>query len=215
MKLRLKYWRKRRKLTQEKLSELTGESLSQISRWERTDISKPSAERTKQERIPDSAQILKLATTLGIRPRDLFPDQASVPVVGRVGAGQEIFGIDDHQPGAGFYYVGCPEGLDPEKAVAVEVVGDSMLPIGPGWLVFYTRELSYGPDDVMGELCVIKTRDGQHFIKRLRPGYKPDTFNLISTNAAPLESVALEWAAPIRAVVPKTEILPVGDRSAA
>ena len=219
MKLRLKYWRKRRRFTQEKLSEVTGESLSQISRWERTDISKPRVERTKDERIPDVSQILKLAKVLGIRPRDLFPDQASVAVVGRVCSRQEIFGIEDHEAGAGFYYVGCPDGLDPEKAVAVEVIEDSMLPLGPGWLVFFCRAMEYGPADALSQLldqlCVVKTVDGKYFIKELRRGYESNTFNLISSNAGPMENVSIEWAAPVRRVIPKIEVALISERSVA
>lgn len=76
-----------------------------------------------------------------------------------------------------------------------------MLPIGEGWFLFY-RERG-GESDVLGKLCVIElANDGAQLVKRVRPGYEPGKFNLISTNANPIENVGLAWAAPVLDIKP-------------
>jgi hypothetical protein len=45
--------------------------------------------------------------------------------------------------------------------------------------------------------CVVKTDQGEGFVKKLVNGSNPGTFTLISYNAAPIENVRLIWAAPV------------------
>jgi hypothetical protein len=94
--------------------------------------------------------------------------------------------------------VRCPTGLDPQQTVAVEVEGDSMLPIEEGWLLFYTRNYDGVPVECLGKLCVVQLADeGARYVKRVKLGRKPGVFNLYSTNAREMEDMPLLWAAPV------------------
>ena len=63
-----------------------------------------------------------------------------VPVVGYVGAGSEVFPIDDHAQGDGLELVPHPAGMTNQDMVAARIRGDSMYPMmRDGWLVFYIR----------------------------------------------------------------------------
>lgn len=150
-------------------------------------------------------QAEKLADILQCEIPELTGDivARTVPVVGYVGAGAEIFPIDDHEKGQGLRHVRCPAGLDPEKTLAAEVRGDSMFPISDGWLLFFSRSHEGVPFDAVGEMCVVKLADdGPTLVKHLRRGYARGRFNLISTNAPPREDVALDWATRVRAYLP-------------
>ncbi len=190
MELRIKHWRKQRGLSQEELGAKAGFSKSQISRWE------------KNDRTPNVAQFQTIADALEIPVRTLFPLGKLVPVVGYVGAGHKVFSEDAYAKGEGIYKTQCPDELDPNVTVALEVKGDSMLPIQDGWIIFYSRRNNFGQIDVINKLCVVKTNDGDMFIKRVKPGYKVGTYNLISTNADQMENIKLEWAAPVTYIKP-------------
>ena len=45
--------------------------------------------------------------------------------------------------------------------------------------------------------CVVKTDQGEGFVKKLISGPDPSSFTLISYNAPAIEGVRLLWAAPI------------------
>jgi len=145
---------------------------------------------------------VRLARAYDCDPRDLMfgAEPATVPIVGYVGAGARVYPINDMPPGHGIDRAPCPRGLDPLRAEAVIVRGDSMLPIDDGWLLFYARG-DAPPSEVVGHLCVVAVTDGPTLVKNLRRGYQPGRFNLHSTNAAPIEDVALDWAARVRAIV--------------
>ena len=149
-------------------------------------------------------QARRISQALGCDPDDLEEGAPSrnVPVMGYVGAGAEIFPFGDIPEREGMRQVQCPVGLDPAKTIAAEVRGDSMFPIGDGWLIFFGRGNGV-PYEAVGQMCVVKlAHDGPTLVKHLRPGYRRGRFNLISTNAAPREDVELDWAALVRAVLP-------------
>lgn len=124
-----------------------------------------------------------------------------VPVVGHVGAGQEINLVDDHAKGAALDYVEAPPESSPSM-VAVSVRGDSMYPVYfEDDLLYYDRHVE--PETLIGRRCVVKTQDGRILIKTLRRGSAPGLYTLESTNAAPIEDIALEWVAPIAWTKPK------------
>lgn len=64
-------------------------------------------------------------------------------------------------------------------------------------MVIYQRRQNWGEGDFLGHLCVVKTTDGRHFVKRVRRGYAEHRYNLVSTNAEQMDDVALDWAAPV------------------
>ena len=183
---RIRQWRKRRGLTLQVLAGHLGTSAGHLHKWETGKVS------ITLDRLGD------VATALNCNVLDLVEGLANVPVVGRVGAGSEVHAVDDHAMGQGTRHVRCPNGLDAQQTVAVEVVGDSMLPIEEGWLLFYTRDYDGVPSECLGKLCVVQVADdGPRYVKRLKHGRQQGLFNLYSTNAREMEDVALAWAAPV------------------
>jgi len=183
---RIRQWRKRRKLTLEKLADRLGTSAGHLHKWETGKVA-ITVDRLRE-----------VANALGCGLLDLIDGVVKVPVVGKVGAGASVESIDDYPLGQGLRQVRCPTGLDPRQTVAVEVEGDSMLPIGEGWLLFYTRNYDGVPVECLGQLCIVQLADdGARFVKRVKLGRKPGVFNLYSTNAREMEDVPLLWAAPV------------------
>lgn len=186
MSSRIRYWRKQRRMTLEQLAGRLGTSAGHLHKWETGKVS------VNLKRLGEIAEIL------GIGIVDLVEDLPRVPVVGQVGAGAAVSSIDDFSLGDGRRHARCPIGLDPQYTVAVEVVGDSMLPIDEGWLLFYTRNYDGVPSDCLGKLCVVQLADnGPRYVKRLKQGAGKALFSLYSTNAREIEDVPLAWAAPV------------------
>lgn len=125
-----------------------------------------------------------------------------VPILGYVGAGAEIYPIDDHAKGDGLDHVDA--GIIPEDAVALVVRGESMYPFEDGWVIVYRRDRDGVPATCLNRLCVVKVaKDGPMLVKKLRRGSSPNVFNLESWNAKLREDVALEWASPVLDIRPR------------
>jgi phage repressor protein C with HTH and peptisase S24 domain len=127
-----------------------------------------------------------------------------VPVVGYVGAGEVVISVDDHERGAGIDYVALPpDTKNSDGLVALKIRGESMRPLRPGWIVYYRRDRDGVSDDCLNEVCVIRTDQGETFLKELRRGYTAGHFNLHSWAAGttPMEDVRVEWAARVEAIV--------------
>lgn len=188
-------------LSQARFAARVGVDQSNVSRWE-------------NGALPDDAHIVRLADLAGQHPAAFryggLPEAgsgvsapATVPVVGYVGAGQEIFAVDDHALGAGLEEVEAPEGVGEDPIVAVRVRGESMHPLRDGWLLFYRRNQQGVPEACLNRLCIVKLAgDGPILVKELRRGYRADHFVLSSWNAPPLEDVRLDWAAPVLSIRP-------------
>lgn len=126
----------------------------------------------------------------------------TVSVYGYVGAGAEVTAFNDTEHGFDHVHVDFPI---PEGTGALIVRGDSQMPIfEDGDLVGYHRE-GRPPDTLIGRMCVVRLADGRMFIKKVRRGSGPGLFTLTSSNAADLEDVVIEWAAPYRFRIPRYE----------
>lgn len=124
------------------------------------------------------------------------PARAWVPVIGYVGAGGEIYSIDDYAQGAAEDQIEKPPGLS-ENAVALRVKGDSMWPAyRDGDLLVYDSE-PLPPANFLTKECVIRLRDGRTYIKVLMQGSQPLRYTLMSYNAPPMPDEDVEWAAPV------------------
>lgn len=124
---------------------------------------------------------------------------SSVQLVGYVGAGAEIFGIDDHAMGAGLDEIELPSSAPP-NSVAVRVRGDSMMPVyRDGDLIIYNQQLQ-GEHivELIGKEAIVRLADGRTFIKTIAKGSNPGTWTLWSYNAAPMTDALVEWAARVR-----------------
>ncbi len=191
---RIRQWRKRRKLTLEKLADRLGTSAGHLHKWETGKVA------ITVDRLQE------VANALGCGLLDLIDGIIKVPVVGKVGAGTVVESIDDYPLGQGLRQVRCPTGLDPQQTVAVEVEGDSMLPIEEGWLLFYTRNYDGVPVECLGKLCVVQLADeGARYVKRVKLGRKPGVFNLYSTIEREMDDMPLLWAAPVLDARPPDE----------
>jgi repressor LexA len=125
-----------------------------------------------------------------------------VEIVGRLGAGAEVE-VDLEQ--GGFGEVELPFPL-PAEMVALEVTGDSMLPVyKSGHVIVVFKEQKKPLSAFYGEEAAVKLADGRRFIKTIIRG-EGDSVNLLSWNAAPIENVQLEWVGEIFATLPRNAV---------
>lgn len=128
-------------------------------------------------------------------PIEILPQPAAqqVPVVGYVGAGAEIFSVDDHAKGAGMDYVDAPPGEISKSAVALVVRGDSMIPVfEAGDIIYYDRQDNGDLSHLIGKNCVVRLKDGRTFVKKLQ--HSNGSYWLHSHNADPIIAPEIEWA---------------------
>lgn len=120
------------------------------------------------------------------------PEKKSVPLVGYVGAGAEVFCADDGY--GSLDEVDPPPGVGPE-AVAVIVRGDSMWPrYSDGDVIIYD---SHTPlEKANGMECIVALADGRRYIKNIRRN-SDGTHDLESWNAPPIRNADIEWVAGI------------------
>ncbi|WP_336460215.1 XRE family transcriptional regulator [Frigidibacter sp. MR17.24] len=196
MRFRLRQFRDANGFTQEQVAEMLDISVSLYNGLEN------GKRRMNADYIEGAARIYH------VRPSDLIDeDPETVAVPGKVGAGAQVYAIDDHAKGEGLYRVACPPQLSPHGIVAVEVEGDSMLPVyAPGDVLFYTRDTVGVPTEALGRICVAEDDQGRTWVKQVKLGSAPGCFNLVSINpfiGTNMHDVALNWAAPVRLHLPK------------
>jgi phage repressor protein C with HTH and peptisase S24 domain len=139
-----------------------------------------------------SAEALKVVEYFGVSASE------TVPVVAYVGAGAEVYSIDDHAKGEGFDRVEAPPGVG-GNAIAVIVRGDSMYPAyKDGDVLIYDAEEP--PADLIGKDCVVEVEDGRVLVKTIRRG-AGDCFTLVSHNAADIEDVYIRRASRVKVVL--------------
>lgn len=126
--------------------------------------------------------------------------EVMVNIEGYVGAGAEVYPVDEQTRGGGLGPVRPPVGIS--DCVALRIRGDSMYPFLENWLVFYRRHQEGVPEDAAGKLVVAKIADGPTLLKILRRGSRKGRWTLESSNAAPREDVELEWAAKVIEIRP-------------
>ncbi len=147
----------------------------------------------------DSMDVAAMSGTAG-------DDGASrvVPIVGYIGAGAEVFPLDDHEKGAGLDYVKVPFPVRPGTVCAI-VRGDSQLPMfEDGDLIGFVQR-GEDPTNLIGKRSVVKLMDGRILIKRLRRGSEAGLYTLVSSNARDIEDVEIEWAAQYSFSLPADE----------
>lgn len=122
-----------------------------------------------------------------------------VPLVGVVGAGAEVFAIDDHMKGGGLEEVERPQGAT-DSTVAVKVRGDSMKPAyKDGDLLYYDTQANGDLDHLIGHDCIVRLTNGRTLVKELRRS--AGRYWLFSHNDDPLLDVEIEWAAKVKWVL--------------
>jgi transcriptional regulator with XRE-family HTH domain len=191
---RIREIRERMGISQAELARRIGET------WDHHKVSRIESGKTGL----DVRELEPIAAALGVSPAEILTSatRSLARIIGYVGAGAEVFPIEELPRWEGDYEVECPHELNPDDTEALIVEGDSMLPIEPRSTVFVTRSRPLTADDMLGKLCVVELADGRRLVKQVRRGYQRGRFNLISTNAAPIEDVEIERAARVRAIIP-------------
>lgn len=188
MKNRIRELRKARGLTLEEVARRANTTNQQVHRLE-----------TGQRRLT-ADWMERLGQALGVRAADLLPEAEApkVAVVGYIGAGDEVYPIDDHAPGVGLEEVEAPPG-EPGETVAVIVRGESMYPsYNDGDMIFYRRDDATPEHTFLGRECVVCLQDGRILVKRVIQGSRKGRYTLVSHNAPEIVDVAIRWAAPVR-----------------
>lgn len=186
MKNRIREIRKRAGLTLEQVAKAAGATNQMVGILERG------------ERTLTIDWLERIAPVLGVTAVELLDqgEDTKVPVVGYVGAGFEIFPIDDHMKGAGLDYIDAPPGVASKSTVAVMVRGDSMIPVlEEGDVIYYDEKTEGDFDSLLGRMCVVQCHDGATYVKQLKKS--GDRYWLHSHNAEPLFPEGIAWAARV------------------
>ena len=192
---KIRLLREGRRLTQSEFADELGTTQPTVARWEKGSAPKRDA-------------LARLAKMAGVTIEEFIgapmrsEGTGDIQVVGYVGAGAAVFPYDDHEHGDGFATVERPAFVK-ERAVAVEVRGDSLVPTAEdGWRLIYTGNRTVLEEDVLNRLCVVKLTDGRMLVKRVVRGSEPQRYHLVSTNAPMIENAEIEWAARVTAIIP-------------
>src|ERR1700751_788058 len=129
-----------------------------------------------------------------------------VPIMGRIGAGAVIESEYEQVPPEGLGEVELPFPISGET-VAFEVTGDSMLPkYENGDVIVVYREQRHPLTKFYSEEAVVRLKTGQRYLKTVERGKAPNTVNLTSFNAKPINGVKLEWIGEICVALPRAQI---------
>jgi SOS-response transcriptional repressor LexA len=125
--------------------------------------------------------------------------EPGAPLIGRVGANAASTVIYSTGDPTGYTVPALPWA---PGAVAVEVVGDSCGEIYPdGSLLWFDQQDTPPSADMIGEIVVAETEEGQVLVKRLERGEKRGLYDLKSVVGETLRGQRLKWAARILASV--------------
>lgn len=170
--------------TQVQLARDIGVSQVTVSRW-MNDVDVPSHE--NWERVKRLAK--SFDTILPDLGDALYPEEASVKVLGEVGAGAVIVPFDN-----GILEEVTVEHGAPTGCYAAIVRGTSQIPVfEDGDLVGFSEE-DLSPDQAVGMLCVVYTADERMLLKKVMRGSKPGLYTLTSINDDDMIDVELVWA---------------------
>lgn len=184
-------------LNQTEFGERLGVNQSTVVRWEKGAV--PAGDLLQGIATMANTSVERL---MGTDSLAATPD-GMLPVVGYVGAGAAVMPFDDYAAGDGMDHIERPSFVQ-GRAVAVEVRGDSLLPVAEdGWRLIYTGEQTMMEEQVLNRLCVVKLLDGRMLVKRIIRGSQPQRYHLLSTNAPIIEDVEVEWAARVTAIIPR------------
>lgn len=132
-------------------------------------------------------------------PLEAINGSKAVPLLGTIGAGGMVaYFKDDHEA----EFVPRPP-LAPGRLMALQVVGDSMLPkYEPGDVVYVRRDHDGVLTQDLNRYCAVHCSDGGTYLKILSKGTEPGRFTLRSLNAADMENMEVIWAARVEFVMP-------------
>jgi transcriptional regulator with XRE-family HTH domain len=128
------------------------------------------------------------------------PEFRKVRIVGYVGAGAEMhFYSDGDNPDED---AEAPPGAT-DSTVAVEIRGTSLGAMFDRALVFYDEKRDPPTSDMLRKLCVVQLSDGRVLVKQLLNGSIVGHFHLLSQTEGMIENITVEWAAVVKAIIPR------------
>ena len=149
---------------------------------------------------PRGDTMLRLADILGVSEIWLKfgtgPATVNIPVVGRVTTGETFIPLDDGIVGS------SPQNmkfaLSEGDPIAVEIGNDSLRPVyRAGDILLCSRMRGEEIRECLNRDCVVRTDQGEGYIKQIMEGKEANKYNLISYNTPPILDVGLLWAAPV------------------
>src|SRR6202162_4505705 len=139
----------------------------------------------------------------------------AVPIMGRVGAGASIGPEHEQVPPEGLGEVELPFPIA-EETMALEVVGDSMLPkYENGDIIVVYRDQRHPLSSFYGEEAAVRLKSGERYLKTIERGKSASLVNLTSFNAKPINGVKLEWIGEICVTLPRGQIERLRAKAAA
>lgn len=196
-KQRIRFWRKRRKVTLETLASNLGTSAGHLHKWETGKVA------------INIDRLSQISDVLGVRLHDLIVDPRrvkSVPVIGMLDRAGNVRSLQEPDTGKPPMYVDAADGIEVGLGAAIEVANDALQPIPNGWLLFFHQESRTVSNRAVGGLSVVKSPEHTlPMVRRLGPGSDEGLYNLFSPHATEILDVQLEWAAPIISVRPLYE----------
>lgn len=163
---RIRELREAAELSMQDLADRVGTSASQINKLE------------KGQRRLTTDWMQRVANALNCEPQDLLANGrpvAPVELIGFVGAGQQVFPFDGDPP---LRNLPPPPGMT--GGIAVEVRGDSMLPVYRPGDRLYAQPVPTLDDRIVNRDCVVDVKDGPRLVKRVRRGTRRNTWRLFS-----------------------------------
>lgn len=154
---------------------------------------------------PSTSNLDKICKTIGTTLKHVLvgDNDGKVWVVGYVGAGAEVFYVDDYAMGDGMRLVDAPPNTS-KDTVAIEVRGDSMAGRAEdGWLLYYDDRQEEPTENMIGKLCIVWLEDGRILAKKLYKGSGTGLWSLLSTTTNELESdIPVKHAALVKWIKP-------------
>jgi repressor LexA len=136
------------------------------------------------------------------------------PIMGRVGAGAVIEPDYEQVPPEGLGDIALPFPIM-EETIAVEIVGDSMLPkYESGDVIVVYKDQRHPLSSFYGEEAVVRLKTGERYLKTIERGKSPSVVNLSSFNAKQIVGVKLEWVGEICLSMPKGQLERLRAKSA-
>lgn len=179
---RLREFRKAARLKQAELARLVGTTKEMIGRLERG------------ERTLGPKWTKLLGAVLKRRPWEFFKDSDRL----REGVDVPILGVLSSED-RGYAAEGIPKFIEPPETAQLVafVIDTSLRPAYERGDVVMCHKDNETTEACLGKECVVKTRSGALYIKRVYPGTLPGTYRLISVREDDLDNVQVEWARPV------------------
>ena len=187
--------------TQGQLAERIGVNQNYVSRW--------------LNGVEPRGQNMEAIRRLAIEQGVLDQVRQVIPVMGYVGAGGDVDPDFEQVPPDGLEQIELPEPIGLlDDPIGFLVRGDSMMPrYHDGDIALIERDRAWELHSLLGQEAVVMTYDGRRYLKKIMPGDRPFTYNLVSINAPTIVGVRIRRASPVRIIIPNIGLrrVPVAD----